>query len=596
MGAKLCPLQGGCNRTTLRAVTGREVASILREISQLLQLKGENAFKVRAYDQGADTFEALPPDPAAPGGLHERVRQRTLGDLPFVGKAIEQKVTELVETGRLEYLEKLRLEFPPGALELTRIPGLGPRKASALIKELDVASLDDLEKAAREGRIKGLKGFGPKSEQQILEGIAQVRAQSGKKPLWDTRPQAEKLLDRVRAVPGVERAEIAGSVRRYAETNSDVDIVACGAPVEPIMEAFSTAPGVVQILARGGTKCSVKLADGLQADLRVVTAAQFPTALHHFTGSKQHHVKLRGLARDRGLTISEYGLARIEGGEVLPVASEAELYRHLGLALVPPELREDLGELELAARDALPELVRQEDIRGYVHCHSTWSDGNASIEEMVRAAKALGAQFITISDHTQAAHYAGGLDPERLKRQWDEISEVEARVGGIRVLRGSEVDVLEDGALDLPDSVLEQLDVVICSVHQRFKLDEAAQTARIARALKHPLCRIWGHPTGRKVSERPEMAARWEELLALAAERGVTVEANGSPHRLDFGADLLRLARKHGCKVSCSVDAHSTRELENLHYAVGTARRGWTERARVVNARPPDEFLAMLRS
>jgi DNA polymerase (family 10) len=580
-------------------VTGREVASILREISQLLQLKGENAFKVRAYDQGADAFDALPPDPAAPGGLHQRVRERTLGDLSGVGKAIEQKVTELVETGRLDYLEKLRLEFPPGALELTRIPGLGPRKASALIKELDVASLDDLEKAAREGRIKGLKGFGPKSEQQILEGIAQLRAQSGKRPLWDTLPRAEKLLERVRGAPGVVRAEIAGSVRRYAETNSDVDIVACtspGDPVEPVMEAFSTAPGVVQIIARGSTKCSVKLADGLQADLRVVTAAQFPTALHHFTGSKQHHVKLRGLARDRGLTISEYGLARIEGGEVLPVASEAELYRHLGLALVPPELREDLGELELAAREALPELVQLEDIRGFVHCHSTWSDGNASIEEMVRAAKALGAQFITISDHTQAAHYAGGLDPERLKRQWDEISEVEARVGGIRVLRGSEVDVLEDGTLDLPDAVLEQLDVVICSVHQRFKLDEAAQTERIARALRHPLCRIWGHPTGRKVSERPEMAARWEELIALAAERGVTVEANGSPHRLDFGADLLRLARKHGCKVSCSVDAHSTRELSNLHYAVGTARRGWTERSRVVNARPPAEFLAMLRN
>ncbi len=573
---------------------------MLREISQLLQLKGENAFKVRAYDLGADAFEALPADPGAPGGLSQRVRDGTLSELPGVGKAIDQKVTELVQTGRLEYLEALRREFPPGALELTRIPGLGPRKAAALIKELDVASLDDLEKAARAGRITGVKGFGPKSEQQILEGIAQVRARLGKKPLWETRPQAEKLLDRVRAAPGVERAEIAGSVRRYAETNSDVDIVACGAPIEPIMEAFATAPGVVQVLARGGTKCSVKLDDGslggLQADLRVVTAAQFATALHHFTGSKQHHVKLRGLAREKGLTLSEYGLARLDGGEALPVASEAELYRHLGLAEVPPELREDLGELELAAQDQLPELVQLSDIRGFVHCHSTWSDGNASIEEMVRAAKVLGAQFITISDHTQAAHYAGGLDPERLKRQWDELAEVEARVGGIRVLRGSEVDVLEDGALDLPDAVLEQLDVVICSVHQRFKLDEAAQTARIARALRHPLCRIWGHPTGRKVSERPEMAARWEELIALAAERGVTVECNGTPHRLDFGADLLRLARKHGCKVSCSVDAHSTRELQNLHYAVGTARRGWTERARVVNARPPEAFLQMLRS
>ena len=577
-------------------MTGREVASILREISQLLQLKGENAFKSRAYDLGADAFDALPPDPEAPGGLLERVRNGTLGQLDGVGKAIDQKVTELVQTGKLEYLDKLRAEFPHGALDLVRIPGLGPRKALTLIKQLDVTSLDDLEKAAREGRVRGLKGFGEKTEQAILEGIAQVRARSGKKPLWDTRPWAEKLLERVRSAPGVTRAEIAGSVRRYAELNSDVDIVACGAPVEPIMEAFATAVGVAEVIARGGTKCSVKLHDGLQADLRVVAPPQFATALHHFTGSKQHHVKLRGLARDQGLTISEYGLTRIEGGEALPVSSEDELYRHLGLAPVPPELREDLGELELARSGTLPELVRLEDIRGFVHCHSTWSDGNASIEEMVRAAKALGAQFITISDHTQAAHYAGGLSPDRVRRQWDEIAEVQSRIPEVRILRGSEVDILEDGSLDLPDAILEQLDVVICSVHQRFKLDEAAQTKRIAAALRHPLCRIWAHPTGRKVSERPEMAARWEELMEIAAERGVTVECNGTPHRLDFGADLLRVARKHGCKVSCSVDAHSTRELENLHFAVGTARRGWTEKARVVNARGTDEFLAMLRA
>lgn len=577
-------------------MTAREVANSLREISQLLQLKGENAFKVRAYDLAADAFDALPSDPTAPGGLLERVRAGTLGQIQGVGKAIDQKVTELVTKGRLEYLENLRREFPHGALDLVRIPGLGPRKAATLIKELDVASLDDLEKACREGRVRGLKGFGEKTEASILEGIAQLKASGGKKPLWETRPFAEQLLECVRAAPGVVRAEIAGSVRRYAELNSDVDIVAAGAPVEPIMDAFATAPGVVEVLARGPTKCSVRLHDGLQADLRVVTEPQFATALHHFTGSKQHHVKLRGIARDQGLTISEYALARQDGGAPLEVRSEADLYRHLGLAHVPPELREDLGELELAAQSSLPELIQLEDIRGYVHCHSTWSDGAATLEEMVRAAKALGAQFITISDHSKAAHYARGLDEERLARQWDEIAEVQERVGGIRVLRGSEVDILEDGALDFPDAVLEKLDVVIVSVHQRFKLDEASQTRRIARALSHPLCRIWGHPTGRRVGERPEMVARWEELIALAAEKGVVVEANGSPHRLDFGADLLRLTRKHGCKISCSVDAHSTQELLNLHYAVGTARRGWVEKSRVVNARGPDEFLKMLRA
>jgi DNA polymerase (family 10) len=344
------------------------------------------------------------------------------------------------------------------------------------------------------------------------------------------------------------------------------------------------------------TKSSVRLRDGLQADLRVVTEPQFATALHHFTGSKQHHVKLRGIARDKGLSISEYGLARLDGGQALQPDSEAALYGMLGLQLVPPELREDLGELELAKSSALPELIEERDVRGFVHCHSTWSDGKATLEEMVRAAQALGKEFITITDHTSAAHYANGLNLDRLKRQWDEIAQVQEKVPAVRILRGSEVDILEDGALDWPDAILDQLEVVICSVHQRFKLDEPRQTERIRRALLHPRCGIWGHPTGRYLGDREPMPARWEELIALAAARGVTIECNGTPHRLDFSSELLRVANKHKAKICLSVDAHSTKELENLHYAVGTARRGWTERSRVVNARSADDFVKMLRS
>jgi DNA polymerase (family 10) len=578
-------------------MTAKEVAALLREISQLLQLKGENAFKVRAYDMAADAFETLPADPAAPGGLYDRVQKGTLAELSGVGKAIDQKVTELVRTGSLKYLEELRREFPHGALDLVQVPGLGPRKAVTLIRELDVTSLDDLEKAAREGRLRGLKGFGEKTEQAILEGVAKLRQrQAARRPLWETRPLAEKLLKVVRAAPGVLRAEIAGSVRRYAETNGDIDIVAAAeGPVEPIMEIFATAPGVSEVLARGGTKCSVRMREPpIQADLRVVTGPQFATALHHFTGSKQHHVKLRGIARSRGLSISEYGLARIEGGGALQPASEEELYQLLGLAPVPPELREDLGEIELAQEGALPELVDLPDVRGLVHCHSTWSDGKASLAQMVAAAQELGAEFITITDHSKAAHYANGLDEDRLKMQWDEIAKVQEQFPKIRILRGSEVDILEDGSLDWPDRVLEKMEVVICSVHQRFKLDEDRQTARIRRALEHPLCAIWGHPTGRYLGDRDPLPARWEELIALAAEKGVTIECNGTPHRLDFSADLLRIARKHGAKVCLSVDAHSTLELQNLHYAVGTARRGWTERARVVNARDAAAFLSLL--
>ncbi|MCA1829390.1 MAG: DNA polymerase/3'-5' exonuclease PolX [Myxococcales bacterium] len=577
-------------------MTAREVAAILREISQLLQLKGENAFKVRAYDLAADAFETLPPDPAAPGGLYERVAKGTLSELSGVGKAIDQKVTELVRNGKLEYLENLRREFPHGALDLVQIPGLGPRKAATLIRELDVSTLDELEKVAREGRVRGLKGFGEKTEQAILEGIIKVRARQGeRKPLWETRPLAEQLLKRVQAAPGVTRAEIAGSIRRYAETNADIDIVAAAAAPEPVMEVFAVSPGVTEILARGGTKCSIRLRDGIQADLRVVTEAQFATALHHFTGSKQHHVKLRGIARTRGLSISEYGLARLEGGDSLQPASEEELYRLLGLAAVPPELREDLGEIELASSDTLPELVSIGDVRGYVHCHSTWSDGKATLEQMVRKAGELGAEFITVTDHSKAAHYANGLDLTRLSAQWDEIARVQELVPNVRILRGSEVDILENGSLDWPDSILEKMDVVICSVHQRFKLDIDKQTARIRRALEHPLCSIWGHPTGRYLGDRDPMPARWEELIEVAVERGVTIECNGTPHRLDFSADLLRIANRKKAKISLSVDAHSTKELENLHYAVGTARRGWTEKSRVVNARSAEGFLAALR-
>src|SRR5260370_14866653 len=502
-------------------MTAREVAGVLREISQLLQLKGENAFKVRAYDMAADAFETLPPDPAAAGGLYERVNRGTLSELSGVGKAIDLKVTELIKTGTLKYLEDLRREFPHGALDLVQVPGLGPRKAATLIHELDVASLDDLEVAARDGRVRGLKGFGEKTEQTILEGIAKVRARcSARKPLWETRPLAEQLLSLVRSAPGVTRAEIAGSVRRYAETNGDIDIVAAArGPAEPVMEQFVHFSQAADVLAQRATQSSDRLRDALQADLRVVTEAQFATALRHFTGSTQHHVKLRGIARERGLSISEYGLARLDGSGALQPQTEEDLYKMLGLAPVPPELREDLGEIELAEKGALPDLIELSQVRGFVHCHSTWSDGKASIEEMVRAAQALGAEFITITDHSRAAHYANGLDPERLKRQWDEIAQVQERFPHFRTFRGSDVDILEEGGLDWPDEILDELDVVICSVHQRFKLDEPRQTERIRRALQHPKCAIWGHPTARYLGDHQPKTPRCEDSIALAAER-----------------------------------------------------------------------------
>ena len=575
-------------------MTPQEVAAALREIAQLLQLKGENLFKVRAYDAAAETFEALPPDPSAPGGLLERVQQGTLGELSAVGKAIEQKVTELVTQGSLAFLEKLRGEFPDGVLELVRVPGVGPKRALALIEQLDTGSLAELKAACLEGRVRALKGFGPKSEAQILEGVQRLQELTARRPLWQTRPVAEALLARVCAAPGVHAAAIAGSIRRFAETTGDIDLVcelSSGGEPAGVMDALAGAPEVGGIIGRGETKLSVRLSNpkGLQVDLRVLGQGRFATALHHFTGSKAHHVRLRGLARQRGLSISEYALVELASGRALEVPDEAALYAHLGLPFIAPELREDRGELEAALGNSLPELICEQDIAGFLHCHTNYSDGANSIEEMAAAAHAFGKRYLTITDHAYA-EAEKGITAERLREQAEEVARVQERFPALRILRGVEVDVLEDGALALPDAVLEPLELVIASVHQRHQLDEAAQTRRVLRALAHPLVDVWGHPTGRLLGEREEMAARYEELFAAAATHRVAVECNGTPRRLDLSADWLRRASSHGCAIALSVDAHAAADLGNLTWAVGNARRGWVDKKQVVNARPLEDW------
>jgi len=581
-------------------MTPQEVAQALREIAQLLQLKGENAFKVRAYDTGAEAFEAMPPDPSSPGGLLERVSRGTLGELAAVGKAIEQKVTELVTTGRLGYLEDLRRDFPHGVLDLVRVPGVGPKRALALIRELDVGSLADLRAACEAGRVRALKGFGAKSEAAILEGVQKMQERTARRPLWQTRPVADALLARIQAATGVRNAAIAGSIRRCAETNSDIDLVvelAPGADGAAAMDALSTAPEAGGIIGRGETKLSVRLTNpsGLQVDLRVLAAGKFATALHHFTGSKAHHVRLRGIARAKGLTLSEYGLSEVATGQLRDVPDEAALYAQLGLHFIAPEMREDRGEIEASETNTLPALITEESVQGFIHCHTTWSDGEHSIEEMARAAAALGKQFLVISDHAYASGEGRGITADRLRAQADEIASVQARLPQLKLLRGVEVDVLEDGTLALPDAALEELDLVIASVHQRHSLDESAQTARVARALAHPLVDVWGHPTGRLIGEREEMTARIDELLLVAVQHGVAVECNGTPRRLDLSAHWLQRARVHGCRVALSVDAHSVGDLANLRWAVGNARRGWVGVEQVINARSAEEMLGLLR-
>ncbi len=566
------------------------IVRALRDIALLLQLKGENAFRCRAYEVGADRLAGISED------LGQLIAEGRLESLPGIGSALAEKITEMASTGRMRFLDSLRAEFPPRILELLKLPELGPKKVAALWRELQIGDIDALEAACRAQRVRSLRGFGARTEEKILGGIAVFKRSGVRRRLDEVLPIAEELVDRVKSTPGVQRVSIAGSVRRFCETAADVDIIASASEPGPVLAAFAQQPQVAQVLGSGDSKCSVRLlANDLQADLRVLPAEDFATALHHFTGSKAHHIRLRGLAQDRGLKISEWGIHR--GEEKLPVESEEELYRLLDMQYVPPELREDWGEIEAAQEQRLPgELLTSFDVLGNVHSHSTWSDGRNSLEEMARAAQALGFRYLTVTEHSQSAFYARGLKPDDLKRQWEEIDRINSQFQGFRLLRGSEVDILENGELDFPDALLEQLEVVIASVHSRFQMDQDQMTQRVLRAFQNPFLQILGHPTGRLINSREPYPLRMEEVLDQAAEKGIALEVNGNPHRLDLKAEQVRGAIKRGVKLVVSTDAHSVAELRHLKYSVGTARKGWAKKEDVLNTLPAAQFAAALKT
>jgi len=595
------------------------IARALREIGALLELDGENPFKVRAYENGARALEGLTEDVGA------LVAAGRLTELAGVGDALAKKIAELHLGGTTELLDRLRAKHPPGTLELLHVPELGPKKAAALQAALGIASVADLEKACAEGRVRGVKGFGAKTEEKILEGIRRMKARAAERRflLADALEVGDALLEHLRASPAAERVELAGSARRFRETVSDLDLVAASRDPAALVAHFVSFPLAAEVLARGATKTTVRLASGLQVDLRIVPPEDFATLLHHLTGAKAHHVKLRGIAREAGYTLSEWGLHRLppgtglgasagpagggwagasggSGGASSPrqdarISSEEDLYAALGLAYVPPELREDTGEIEAARDGSLPaDLVRLEDVRGLVHCHTTWSDGRASLEEMARAADLLGVEYMTVTDHSRSAGYAGGLEEDRMKMQWEEIARVQERVR-VKLLRGTESDILEDGSLDYPDRVLEKLDVVVASIHSRMKMDEEQMTRRLVHCMKLPVFKIWGHALGRLLLDRDPFACRVEDVLdALAASRGA-VEVNGDPKRLELEPRWLRAATARGIPIVLSVDAHSTHHLGYLRFAVGVARRGWVRRGEVLNTRPLEAFRAAVR-
>jgi DNA polymerase (family 10) len=566
------------------------VARALREIGGLLELKGENPFKVRAYENGARAVEALE------GDLADKIASGTLTDVPGIGEALAKKIGELHATGLTPLLERLRAEHPPGVLELLEVPDLGPKKIATLHAALGIASLAELERACAEGRVREVKGFGEKTERKIADGIRRLRERGHRVPIGDALPVAERLLDYVRTSPVCARAELAGSVRRWQETVGGIDLVAASDDPAALADHLLAFPLALEPLAQGQARTALRLPGGLQAEVRVVPPARFATELHHLTGSRAHHAALRARAADLGYVLGEHGLVGPDAAVRVPVETEAALYAALGLPWLPPEVREGEGELEAAlAGDRFDDLVRVEDLRGLVHCHTTWSDGRATVEEMALAADALGFEYLTITDHTSAAFYAHGLDEDRLARQWDEIAAVQERVR-VRLLRGTEADILEDGALDWPDRVLERLDVVVASIHQRHGQDEDAMTRRLVRMMEVPAFKIWGHGLGRLLGERDPVACRLEEILDAAARSGrAAIEVNGDPRRLDLPPHGLRLARERGLRFVLSVDAHSTAALQFARFAAGTARRGWVRRGEVLNTLPADEFMAAVR-
>jgi DNA polymerase (family 10) len=579
-----------------------EIAKVLSQMADLLEIQEANPFRVRAYRNAARLVDGH----AKP--MRKLVEEESdLTELPGIGKEMARHIHELIETGGLSALDELAEKIPRSLIDVIELPGVGPKKAKKLWKELGIETVDELEQRAEAGEVAALDGFGAKSQQKILTGIEQFRQHRSRFKLVEADLLVSPLLEYLQESPGVERLEVAGSYRRRVETVGDIDLLAIANDAEAVMERFTSYPKVTQVQMSGSTRGRVSLQSGLEVDLRILTEPSYGAALVYFTGSKEHNIKLRKRAIERGLRLSEYGVFEEEGdeeevsgerdpwaGEQVAGRTEEDVYATVELPWIAPELREDRGEVEAAAKGDLPVLVELADMKGDLQMHSTWSDGKDSIEEMVAACAARGYEYMALTDHSKALAMTGGLDAKRIREQWEEIEEVQARHPEIRILRSQEVDILADGTLDQDDDVLEELDLVVISVHSRFDLPVAEQTARVLAALQHPQVDILAHPTGRLINRRPPFELQLDEVLQCAKDNGVVVELNAHPERLDLKDTHLMLAREMGLKVAISTDAHRVRDLDLMHYGVEQARRAWLSKSDVVNTLPLDEFLRFL--
>jgi DNA polymerase (family 10) len=565
-----------------------EIARVFYEIAALLEARQESRFRIRAYQRAAQNLEALSEDVAsvaARGGLQA---------LPGIGKELAARIEEYLATGTMAHVETLRGDLPPAFPALLEVRGLGPKTARALWETLGIGTVEQLEEACRSGRIIGVAGVREKTRDSILKGIAAWRAGRARTPLHVARALAAQIVEVLRAHGGVDRIEVAGSLRRGRETVKDIDILVTSHEPARVMRTFTSLPAVAEVIAEGPTRATILHREGLHVDLRVVEPEAFGAALQYFTGSKDHNVRVREIAVRKGLRLSEYGVFDAPTGARIAAATEEEVYAAVGLPWFPPELRENGGEIEAARTGRLPALVTAADLRGDLHAHTDWSDGRHSLDALVAAAEARGYEYVIVSDHSQSTAIANGLTVEQLRAQRRLIRELQPRFK-IRILAGSECDILADGRMDFPDDVLAELDVVLAAVHSRFKQDRATMTSRIVRAIEHPHVDILVHPTGRRLGSREPYDVDLDAVFAAAKAHGKAVEINSSPERLDLPDTHARRAAEHGIPIAVSTDTHGLSELDHIDLGITTARRAWIGPDQVLNTRPLDALLAWTR-
>jgi len=570
-------------------VTNEDIAKIFDQIADILEIKGDNPYRVRAYRNAARIVGGLTQD------LCELVeRGEDLTKIPGIGDALAKKIVEIVKTGSLRKLEELKKDIPPGLLDLLKIPGLGPKKVRALYEKLGIENLEQLKQAAQEGKIRALEGFGARTEQKILEEIDRVKKAKSESRILLSHAEkiAGHLVEYLKSGGGIREIQVAGSFRRRKETVGDLDILVISDNPALVMDNFVAYDVVDEVLMKGETRSSVVLKSGVQVDLRVVPEDSYGAALQYFTGSKAHNIAVRKIAQKAGLKINEYGVFR--GEEKIAGATEEEVYAAVGLPWIPPELREDRGEIEAALEGKLPNLIELSHIRGDLHTHTNWTDGHNTVEEMALAAKSLGYEYIAITDHSKHTTIAGGLDEAKFREQIEQIRRINEKIDGIRILSGAEVDILEDGSLDLPDELLAEFDIVVAAVHYKFDLPRDRQTERIIRAIRNPNVDILAHPTGRLIGERKPYEVDLEEIIKVAARTGTVMELNANPQRLDLNDIYCKFAREMGVRIAISTDAHTADSLNYMRFGIGQARRGWLEPDDVINTLPLDKLLKFL--